>query len=74
MTPYYQDDWVTIYHGDCRDVPVECDLVLTDPPYGFGYVTSWRSQGDALRVPVSNDTDLSVVREAWPIIRGGAEG
>ncbi len=37
MTPYYQDDAVTIYHGDCREIlpqlePV--DLVLTDPPYG----------------------------------------
>lgn len=36
MTPYYQDDAVTIYHGDCREIlptlePV--DLVLTDPPY-----------------------------------------
>jgi DNA modification methylase len=35
---YYQDDWSTIYHGDCRDIlpllePV--DLVLTDPPYGI---------------------------------------
>jgi len=39
MTPYYQDDYVTIYHGDCRNIlphlePV--DLVLTDPPYGHG--------------------------------------
>jgi site-specific DNA-methyltransferase (adenine-specific) len=37
MKPYYQDDAVTIYHGDCREIlptlgPV--DLVLTDPPYG----------------------------------------
>ncbi len=36
--PYYQDDYCTIYHGDCRDIlpglePV--DLVLTDPPYGM---------------------------------------
>jgi len=36
MTPYYQDDAVTIYHGDCREIlpqlePV--DLVLTDPPW-----------------------------------------
>jgi DNA modification methylase len=36
--PYYQDEAVTIYHADCRDVlptlePV--DLVLTDPPYGI---------------------------------------
>jgi len=39
MKPYYQDDWVTIYHGDCRDILPELpkvDLVLTDPPYGIG--------------------------------------
>lgn len=39
MKPYYEDDAVTIYHGDCREIlpqlePV--DLVLTDPPYGIG--------------------------------------
>ena len=37
MRPYYQDNSVTIYHGDCREIlpalePV--DLVLTDPPWG----------------------------------------
>ncbi len=37
MKPYYTDDAVTIYHGDCRDIlPTlpKVDLVLTDPPYG----------------------------------------
>ncbi len=36
MKPYYQDKWVTIYHGDCRDILPQLpkvDLVLTDPPY-----------------------------------------
>ena len=38
IKPYYEDDWVTIYLGDCREILPEIpdnsiDLVLTDPPY-----------------------------------------
>ena len=30
-------DSVTIIRGDCRDVlPLECDAVVTDPPYNIG--------------------------------------
>ena len=39
MKPYYQDDYATIYHGDCREIMPEVpkmDLVLADPPYGIG--------------------------------------
>jgi DNA modification methylase len=37
--PYYEENGITIYHGDCRDILPhlpKVDLVLTDPPYGLG--------------------------------------
>ena len=37
--PYYQDKWVTIYHGDCMDILPDLpkvDLVLTSPPFNLG--------------------------------------
>lgn len=40
MKPYYQDEWATIYHGDCREVlPVIGTVggLITDPPYGIGF-------------------------------------
>lgn len=41
MTPYYADESVALYLGDCREVlPTlaadSADLVLADPPYGVG--------------------------------------
>jgi DNA modification methylase len=45
MKPYYEQDGVTIYHGDCAEVlpHVEADICVTDPPYGIGYVSAWGS-------------------------------
>ena len=42
MKPYFEQDGITIYHGDCRDVlPTlpAVDLFFTSPPYNLGTTT-----------------------------------
>ena len=67
VTPYYQQDGITIYHGDTLDVLAELtttvDAVVTDPPYASGTRTeaSKSSSGAMLRsprwaaLPIEND-------------------
>lgn len=37
MTPFYQDEAVTLIHADCRDVlaSLKADVVITSPPYNM---------------------------------------
>jgi site-specific DNA-methyltransferase (adenine-specific) len=65
---YYQEDGITLYCGDCREIlPTlgKVDLVLTDPPYGIG-MASWD------RNPPSKDV-IDLVRNSGDrqIIFGG---
>ena len=61
MKPYYQDDAVTIYHGDCRQIVPQLgrfDLLLTDPPYGIGFDTDYRRFTSGFKVPRTNHTPI----------------
>lgn len=46
--PYYDEDGITIYHGDCREILQQLpkvDLVLTDPPYGIHMAAGFGNGG-----------------------------
>ena len=53
MKPYYADDAVTLWHGDCiavmRELPdASVDAVVTDPPYELGFMgKGWDASGIA---------------------------
>jgi len=40
MKPYFEADGARLYLADCRDIEVECDLIVTDPPYGQEFVSN----------------------------------
>lgn len=42
MKPYYEQDGITIYHGDCREIAwsgINARAVVSDPPYGMDWNT-----------------------------------
>jgi hypothetical protein len=77
VTPYYEDDVVTIYHGDCRDIDawLVADVLVMDPPYGISwnqpaYLARGRSSGQrtAQHAGIQNDGDTTArdcVLDAW---------
>jgi site-specific DNA-methyltransferase (adenine-specific) len=72
--PYYSEQGVTIYHGDCREIlpifaPSSVDLVLMDPPYGHN-----NNNGDlAHRREAALGIRATTDAEARPIANDGPE-
>lgn len=60
MKPYYSDEHVTLYHGDCREVTewLAADVLVTDPPYGMAYTSGWQDR------TIQGDQDTAVRDEA----------
>jgi hypothetical protein len=63
--PYYADEHVTLFHGDCREVTVwlQADVLVTDPPYGRDWrqgCTHPKRVASNAHDGIANDTDTTV--------------
>lgn len=72
ITPYYQDDFITLYHGDCLqrlDLLDQADVMVTDPPYGIGWsIGNHPKRSSTSHAGIQNDADTTArdtVLGAW---------
>jgi site-specific DNA-methyltransferase (adenine-specific) len=68
MSLYYEDEYVTLHHGDCREESAwtAADVLVTDPPYGIAwqqpaYKTKGASEGTRTTAHegIQNDEDTT---------------
>jgi len=71
-TPYYSDDLVTLYHGDCREVTewLTADVLVTDPPYGIKSHTRGTWKGSPRMQHIAGDADTALRDDALTLWRG----
>jgi len=80
MTPYYSDESVTIYHGDCREMlpHLQAEMLFTDPPYGVDYTGGHFHSGDVNikreRERLGGDTGTKLYTDLFGMVRGVIDG
>jgi hypothetical protein len=70
MRPYYDEDGITIYHADCRDLfgLITADVLVTDPPFGIAYASGSTGLSWWHGKQIAHDEDTSLrdaVLEWW---------
>lgn len=71
MIPYYQDEFVTLYHGDCMDSLEKwttADVLVTDPPYGISWSQREYASDNQTKNVIANDGDTAIrdaALKAW---------
>lgn len=70
MDPYYQDELITLYHGDCLENTawLAADVLVTDPPYGMAYESG--RVPTRTRRPIAGDATLEVRDQALALAKG----
>ena len=68
MSLYYQDNFITLYHGDCLEQTawLDADVLVTDPPYGMSYESGWVK--DRPSQAIAGDSNIDVrdkMLELW---------
>lgn len=61
--PYYHDDLVTLYHGDCLDMSawLDADTLIFDPPYGIAWKKNTNKKAKSYAHDgIANDSDTAV--------------
>lgn len=73
MSLYYQDDHVTLYHGDCLTEHREwlaADVLVTDPPYGMAYQSGWVKDRPSQAIAGDDTTETrDSALAAWGCVR-----